>query len=219
MDVVYTHCAGLDVHKNSVVACVLTPDPTGGRHQQTRTFGPMTADLLALSDWLTACDCTHVAMESTGESWRPIFNILEGNFEVLLVNAQHIKAVPGRKTDVKDAEWIADLLQHGLLKGSFIPPVEQRDLRDWTRHRTNFVRERTNLVNRVQKVLEAANIKLASVATDVMGVSGRAILRAIIAGETDAATMAELAKGRLREKRDLLALALDGRVRNIIALC
>lgn len=221
MDVVYTHCAGLDVHKKLVVACVLTPDPNTGRHQQTRTFGTMTADLLALSDWLTACGCTHVAMESTGEYWRPIFNILEGNFEVLLVNAQHIKAVPGRKTDVKDAECIADLLQHGLLQGSFIPPVAQRDLRDLTRHRANFVRERTNLVNRVQKVLEGANIKLASVrqigdfptATDVMGVSGQAILRAIIAGETDAATMAELAKGRLREKRDLLALALEGRVR------
>lgn len=213
MEVVYTHCAGLDVHKKTVVACVITPDPKGGWQQETRTFGTMTCDLLALSDWLLTCGCTHVAMESTGEYWKPIFNILEGNFEVLLVNAQHIKAVPGRKTDVKDAEWIADLLRHGLLRGSFIPPVQQRDLRDLTRHRANFVRERATLVNRVQKVLEGANIKLASVASDVMGVSGRAILQALIAGESDAAGMAELAKGRLREKRELLSKALEGRVK------
>jgi len=212
MEVVYTHCAGLDVHKKTVVACVITPEATGGPHE-TRTFGTMTADLLLLSDWLQSHQVTHVAMESTGEYWKPIFNILEGNFEVLLVNAQHIKAVPGRKTDVSDAEWIADLLRHGLLRASFIPPVEQRDLRDLTRHRSNFIRERTNLINRVQKTLEGANIKLASVASDLMGVSGRAILNALIEGHTDPHTMAELSKGRLRSKRDQLAKALEGRVK------
>ena len=213
MDILHTHCAGLDVHKKSVVACVLTPDPQGGWRQETRTFGTMTADLLALSDWLQAQAVTHVGMESTGEYWKPVFNILEANLEVLLVNAQHIKAVPGRKTDVKDAEWLADLLQHGLVRGSFIPPVEQRDLRDLTRTRSSFVRERVNLVNRLQKTLEGANIKLASVASDVMGVSGRAILAALIAGQSDPAAMAELSKGRLRQKRGELAKALEGRVK------
>lgn len=213
MDVLYTHCAGLDVHKKTVVACVITPDATAGGHKELRSFGTMTADLLALSDWLQAYAVTHVAMESTGEYWRPIFNILEGNFVVLLVNAGHIKAVPGRKTDVKDSEWIADLLQHGLLRGSFIPPVAQRDLRDLTRTRSSFVRERVNLVNRVQKTLEGANIKLASVASDVMGVSGRAMLAALIDGHSDPATMAELSKGRLRQKRAELAKALEGRVK------
>lgn len=134
MDVLFTHCAGLDVHKKTVVACVIIPAPTRGWHKETRTFNTMTADLLALSDWLESLAVTHVALESTGEYWRPVFNILEGSFEVLLANAQHIKAVPGRKTDVNDAEWIADLLQHGLLRASFIPPVAQRDLRDLTRH-------------------------------------------------------------------------------------
>jgi len=184
MQVVYTRCAGLDVHKKTVVACVITPKESGEWHKQIRTFGTMTKDLLNLSDWLTSHDCTHVAMESTGEYWRPVFNILEGNFEVMLVNARHMKAVPGRKTDIKDSQWIAELLQHGLLRPSFIPPVEQRDLRDLTRHRSNFIRERVNLVNRVQKVLEAANIKLASVASDVMGVSGRAMLAAIVEGNS-----------------------------------
>jgi transposase len=151
-------------------------------------------------------------MESTGEYWKPIFNILEANFEVMLVNAQHIKAVPGRKTDVKDAQWIAELLQHGLLRPSFIPPLPQRQLRDLTRHRTSFIRERVNLVNRIQKVLEGANIKLASVASDVMGVSGRAMLNAIVAGETDPVVMADLAQGRLCNKRAQLVEALEGRV-------
>jgi transposase len=212
MQVLYTHCAGLDVHKKTVVACLITPEPQGGWQHETRTFGTMTRDLLALSDWLLAAGCTHVAMESTGEYWKPVFNILEAHFEVLLVNAQHIKAVPGRKTDVKDAQWIAELLQHGLLRASFIPPPAQRELRELTRHRSTFVRERATLVNRVQKVLESANIKLASVATDVLGVSGRAMLRALIAGESEPAAMAELAKGRLRTKRDQLSQALDGRV-------
>ena len=186
MDVLYTHCAGLDVHKKSVVACVVTPDPVGGWHKETRSFGTMTADLLTLSDWLQAGAVTHVAMESTGEYWRPIFNILEGNFEVLLVNAQHIKAVPGRKTDVKDAEWIAELLAHGLLRPSFVPPAPQRALRDLTRQRTHLVQERASVVNRMQKVLEWANIKLASVATDILGKSGREMLAALVAGETEA---------------------------------
>jgi transposase len=212
MQVLYTHCAGLDVHKKTVVACLITPDPQGGWQHEVRSFSTMTRDLLALSDWLLEAGGTHVAMESRGEYWKPVFNILEVHFTVLLVNAQHIKAVPGRKTDVKDAQWIAELLQHGLLRASFIPPVVQRELRELTRHRTTFVRERATLVNRVQKVLESANIKLASVATDVLGVSGRAMLQALIAGETDTGAMAELAKGRLREKREQLGQALEGRV-------
>jgi transposase len=200
------------VHKKTVVACVITPGSKGGWHRESRTFTTMTRQLLELSDWLATHGCTHVAMESTGEYWKPIFNILEANFEVMLVNAQHIKAVPGRKTDVKDAQWIAELLQHGLLRPSFIPPLPQRQLRDLTRHRTSFIRERVNLVNRIQKVLEGANIKLASVASDVMGVSGRAMLNAIVAGETDPVVMADLAQGRLCNKRDQLVEALEGRV-------
>jgi transposase len=208
MQVVYERCAGLDVHKKTVVACVLTPEG-----QETRTFSTMTAELLALSDWLLACGCTHVAMESTGDYWKPVFNLLEGTFEVLLVNAQHVKAVPGRKTDVKDAAWLAELLQHGLLRASFIPPVAQRELRDLTRYRSSFIRERVTLINRVQKLLEDANIKLAAVASDIMGVSGRAMLAALLAGRTDPQALADLAKGRLRAKRELLAQALDGRVK------
>jgi transposase len=213
MDVVYSHCAGLDVHKKTVVACVITPDPQGKVQKDIRTFGTMTADWLTLLDWLQTHAITHVAMESTGEYWKPIYNILEGNLEVWLVNAQHIKAVPGRKTDVKDAEWIADLLRHGLVHPSFIPPVSQRDLRELTRHRANFVRERATLINRVQKTLESANIKLAAVASDVLGVSGRAMLDALLAGQSDGTALAELAKGRLRNKRDELARALTGRVK------
>jgi transposase len=213
MEVVYSRCAGLDVHKKTVVACVMTPDAEGKFQKDIRTFGTMTADLLTLLDWLQAHAITHVAMESTGEYWKPIYNILEGNLEVLLINAQHIKAVPGRKTDVKDAEWIADLLRHGLVRASFIPPVAQRDLRELTRHRSNFVRERASLVNRVQKTLESANIKLASVATDVLGVSGRSMLQAILGGQRDGKVLAELAKGRMRNKREELARALTGRVK------
>jgi len=209
MQIVYERCAGLDVHKKTVVGCVRVLG--GGR--ETRTFGTMTTDLLALSDWLLAHGCTHVAMESSGDYWKPVFNLLEGAFEVLLVNPQHVKAVPGRKTDVKDAEWLAELLQHGLLRASFIPPVAQRELRDLTRYRNTFVRERATLVNRVQKVLEDANIKLASVATDVLGVSGRAMLQALISGQTDPSVLADLAKGRLREKREQLVKALEGRVK------
>ena len=213
MEVVRTHCAGLDVHKKTVVACAITPAPAGGWHKETRTFGTMTAELLALSDWLQAQGCTHVALESTGDYWKPVFNILEGSVEVILVNAQHVKAVPGRKTDVKDADWLAELLQYGLLRASFIPPVGQRELREVTRYRTTFVRERATLANRVQKVLEDANIKLGNVASDVLGVSGRAMLAALIADHATPEQMADLAKGRLREKRAALIQALEGRVK------
>jgi transposase len=173
----------------------------------------MTADLLALSDWLQGLGVTDVAMESTGEYWKPVFNILENNFAVMIVNAQHLSRVPGRKTDQSDAEWIAELLQYGLLKASFIPPLGQRELRELTRFRSTFVQERATLINRVQKVLESANIKLASVASDVLGVSGRAMLEALIAGQASPEQMAELAKGRMREKREALTRALEGRVK------
>ena len=176
MHIMYERCAGLDVHKKTVVACMLTPDGQGGWSQEIRTFGTMTVDVLALADWLLACGCTHIALVSTGDYWKPVFNILEGTCEVLLVNAQHVKAVPGRKTDVKDAAWLAELLQHGLLRASFIPPMAQRELRDLTRYRSTFIQERVTLINRVQKLLEDANIKLAAVASDIMGVSGRAML-------------------------------------------
>ena len=214
MDVVYTRCAGMDVHKKSIFVCCMTPDAVGNNALETRSFGTMTQDLLALSDWLTTKEITHVAMESTGELWKPVYNILEGSFTILLVNAQHVKNVPGRKTDVQDAEWIADLLRHGLLRGSFVPPLAQRDLRDLTRQRTLLVRERADVVNRLHKVLEWANIKLTSVATDVRGVSGRAMLDAIVAGQENPVVLADLAKGRLRDKRDLLIRALGGRIRD-----
>jgi transposase len=209
MEVIHKNCAGLDVHKKSIAAAVIVE----GRPKEIRIFGTMTADLLELSDWLMSCGVTHVAMESTGEYWKPIFNILENNFEVILANAQHISKVPGRKTDVSDAEWIADLLRHGLLRASFIPPVGQRELRELTRFRSTFVMERATLVNRVQKVLESCNIKLASVATNVLGVSGRAILEAIISGTATPEQMAELSKGKLRSKREELSRALQGRVK------
>ncbi len=214
MDVTYTHAAGLDIHKKTVVACILTPGPKGKPHKAIRTFGTMTQDLLALADWLTSHGVTHVAMESTGELWKPVYNILEATFTVLVVNAQHIKTVPGRKTDVKDAEWIADLLRHGLLKASFIPPLPQRDLRDLTRQRTNLVQDRARVVNQLQKVLEWANLKLTCVVTDIMGVSARAMLAAIVGGEEDQAVLAELAKGRLRAKQAELERALEGHVRD-----
>jgi len=208
LPLIYERCAGLDVHQKTVVACILTPEG-----QETRTFGTMTADWLALADWLLAHGCTHVAIESTGDYWKPVFNILEGSCEVLLVNVQHVKAEPGRKTDVKDAAWLAELLPHGLLRASFIPPVAQRELRDLTRDRSTFIQERVTLINRVQKLLEDANIKLAAVASDIMGVSGRAILAALLMGHADPRALAELAKGRLRSKRDQLTKALEGRVK------
>jgi transposase len=213
MDVVYARCCGLDIHLKTVVACRLSPGSGGKATKEVRTFGTMTDDLLALSDGLAEGGCTHVAMESTGVYWKPIYNLFEGRFELLVVNAQHIKAVPGRKTDVRDAEWIADLLQHGLLRPSFIPPTEQRELRELTRYRTVLVQERAAEINRVQKVLEGANIKLGAVASNVLGVSGRAMLNEIVAGTTDAVTLANLAKGRLTSKRAELERALKGRVR------
>jgi len=213
MEIVYKRCSGLDVHKETVAACVMIRDGEKGQ-KEIRTFRTMTSDLLVLHDWLLAHGVTHVAMESTGVYWKPIFNLLEGSFEVLLVNASHIKVVPGKKTDIKDCEWIADLLAHGLLKGSFIPPQPIRDLRDLTRYRKSLSDERTREINRLQKLLETANIKLSSVATDVMGVSGKAMLEAILSGSTDPAVLADLAKGRLRNKLSLLKEALQGRFRS-----
>jgi transposase len=210
MEVVYERCCGIDVHKQTVVACVIMPDVTGKPKKETRTFGTMTGDLNALAQWLKEQGVTHVAMESTGVYWKPVYNLLEGQFEILVVNPDHVKKIRGHKTDVSDAEWLADLLRHGLLKGSFIPSAQQRALRDLTRYRTTLTDERSREVNRVQKVLEDANLKLSSVATDVMGVSGRAILNELLAGNTDPHLLAELAKGRLREKRDLLEQALAG---------
>ena len=210
MDVVYRCCCGLDVHKKMVVACLLSLDEQGQRHKEIRAFTTMTQELLALVDWLAGADCTHVAMESTGVYWKPIFALLEGQFAVILANAQHLKAVPGHKTDIKDAEWIADLLQHGLLRPSFIPPRTQRQLRELTRYRSTLVAERARLVNRMHKLLEDTNLKLTAVLTDVTGVSGRAMLAALLAGETDPATVANLARGKLRKKQAQLMQALDG---------
>ena len=209
MQVVHEVCCGLDVHKKSVTACVLW---ASGRRRETRAFGTFTRELLELGDWLRACGVTHVAMESTGVYWKPVWNLLEGQFEVLLVNAQHIKAVPGRKTDQKDSEWIADLLQHGLLRASFVPPTPIRELRDLTRYRASLAQEVNRIANRIQKVLEDANIKLASVATDTLGASGRAMLEAIIQGEQDSHRLAEMSRGLLRNKIPELQQALQGRV-------
>ena len=211
MDVVYERCCGLDIHKKTVVACRIVPGPAGKPTKEIRTFGTMTEDLLALSDWLASEGVTHVAMESTGVYWKPIYNLLEGSFELLLANARHIKAVPGRKTDVRDCEWIADLLRHGLLKPSFVPDRRERELRELTRYRSSLVRERTAEVNRLQKTLEGANIKLAAVASDLMGASGREMLAALVGGSTDATALAQLARGKLRQKLPDLGRALAGR--------
>lgn len=210
MQIVYERCAGLDVHKKTVVVCVrlFAADGTITRH--IRTFGTTTAALLDLIAWLLSLDVTHVAMESTGEFWKPLYNLLEGSFTILVVNAAHIKYVPGRKTDVLDAEWIAELLAHGLLRPSFVPAPPQRALRDLTRQRTHLIRERASEINRMQKVLEWANIKLSSVVTDISGVSARAMLQALVAGQTDVTELAELAKGRLRSKLPELEQALRG---------
>lgn len=213
MDILYPNSAGLDVHKKTVVAACWTKGEDGLTKHEVQTFGTITAELLKLSDWLSVRQCTHVAMESTGEYWKPIWNILEGNFELLLVNAEHIKRVPGRKTDVQDAEWLADLLRHGLVKASFVPPLEQRDQRDLTRQRTQLVRERASVINRLQKVLEGANIKLTSVVSDVLGVSSRSILEALVKDQLDATRLKDLVRGRLREKVPQLEEALSGRVR------
>jgi transposase len=212
MEVVHERCCGLDVHKKTVVACLVTPGRGGQPTREVRTFSTMTRELLALSDWLLAAGCTHAAMESTGSYWKPVYNLLEGSFELLVVNAQHMKAVPGRKTDVKDAEWIADLLRHGLLRPSFIPSRPERELRELTRYRTALLQERAAEVNRLQKVLEGANIKLTSVATNVVGLSGRAMLAAIVAGDYEVEAVADLARGKLRNKIGALKEALDGRL-------
>lgn len=210
MRLVYQRCAGIDVHKKMVMVCRVRINEQGEWQQEVRSFGTMTCELLLLMDWLLAWGVTHVAMESTGEYWKPVYNLLEGHVEVLLVNAQHVKHVPGRKTDVKDAEWLAELLVHGLLKASFVPAKPQRNLRDLTRYRVNLVEERARTIQRLQKVLEQANIKLSSVATDVLGVSGRRMLEGIVEGKVSAATMAALAKGRLRNKLVELEKALTG---------
>ncbi len=212
MQVLYQQCCGLDVHKKTVVGCVLLTSRTGQLARYVRTFATTTTGLVALADWLSSYAVSHVAMESTGVYWRPVFNLLEGRFQVILVNAQHMKAIPGHKTDIKDSEWIADLLRHGLLKASFIPPKPIRDLRDLVRARKQVVQQRSQAINRVQKVLETANIKLSSVASDVLGKSGREMIEALVAGISDAPALADLARGRLRAKLPALREALDGRV-------
>jgi len=212
MEVIYRCCAGLDVHKQTV-ECAVRRMQEGGRVEvQVRQFGTMTDDLLEMVQWLKAQGVTHVAMESTGVFWKPIYNLLEGHCTVVLVNARHVKQVPGRKTDVRDCQWLAQLLQYGLLKGSFIPPRWQRDLRDLTRERTQLTDEQTRVANRIHKVLEDANIKLGSVATDILGVSGRDILERMMAGEEDVEKLAERARGKLRGKIPVLRRALQGRL-------
>jgi transposase len=208
--IIYKRVAGLDVHKKTVVATRMRVTEDDRVEWETKTFGTTTPDLLEMHDWLVEWELTHVSMESTGDYWKPVFNILEDSFEVWLVNARHVKHVSGRKTDVKDSEWLAELMLHGLLKPSFIPPKPQRALREMTRYRTRLVQERARVVNRVQKLLEGANIKLSSVASDIMGVSARAMLAEIAAGQTDAEQMANLAKGRMRNKISELEKALTG---------
>jgi transposase len=212
MEVLHERCCGIDVHKRSLTACVLTPGAGGRPRKEVRTFATMTADLEALAGWLAERGVTHVALESTGAFWKPVWNVLEGRCSLLLANAQHVKRVPGRKTDVGDAEWLADLLRHGLLRGSFVPDRAERELRELTRYRSALVRERSAEVNRLQKTLEGANVKLASVVSDVTGVSARAMLEGLAGGAEDPAALAELARGSLRRKRAELARALAGRL-------
>jgi transposase len=213
MDVLIERCAGLDVHQATVVATVRIPG-ADGRQMVTETFGTMTADLWALREWLQAYGVTHVALESTGVYWKPVYYVLEDTFTLLLINMQELKRVPGRKTDVKDSEWLAQLLECGLLRSSFVPPPPIRELRDLTRYRVQQVRDRAQEVNRLCKVLEDSGLKLTSVLTDVMGVSGRAMLTALVAGTTDPAVLADLARGRLRRKLPALRRALQGRFRH-----
>lgn len=210
MDTTYAKVAGLDVHHKSVQCAIRCQGPSGKLLEESRPFGTMTSELRALADYLESFGMTHVALESTGVLWKPVWNILEGRFTLLLVNPRHLKKVPGRKTDVTDAEWIAQLLQCGLLKGSFVPSRPLRDLRDLTRHRAQLSGERTRVANRIHKLLQDANIKLGAVASDILGVSGRAMLRALLSGNTNSNEMAELAKGRLRGKIPQLRLALEG---------
>jgi len=212
MEVILRCCAGLDVHKDGVEACVRRTSAGGKVEHEVRHWGTTTRELAEMSNWLSSLRVTHVAMESTGVYWKPIFNILEEHFEILLANAQHLKNVPGRKTDIRDCQWIAQLLQHGLLKGSFIPPRPQRELRDLTRQRTQLVDEASRISNRIQKVLEDANVKLGSVASNVVGASGRLMLEAIVAGQDDPSQLADLAKRRLRGKIPQLEQALDGKL-------
>jgi transposase len=211
MELIYPRCCGLDVHKKSITVCVLLAEGKT-RQKFLRRFGTMTAEIQELAAWVSSFGVTQVAMESTGVYWKPIWNVLEGQFELLLVNAAHIKNVPGRKTDMKDCEWIAQLLQHGLMRGSFVPDRYLRELRDLNRHRVALIGERNRVANRVQKVLEDANIKIASVASDTLGLSGRRMLEAIIKGEQDPEKLAGLARGLLRRKLDALRLALEGKV-------
>ena len=211
MQVLYPRCAGLDVHKDMVMArvrCVNEP-----LHDETRSFDTTTSALLELGDWLAEHGVTHVAMEATGVYWKPIWHLLEERFELILANAQHIKNVPGRKTDVNDAAWIADLLAHGLIRSSFVPPAPIQELRDLTRTRKQLVREISQHSLRIQKTLEDANLKLGSVLSDVLGKSGRAILAALVRGETDPQKLADLAQGNARKKRTELVEALRGRIR------
>ncbi|MDK2879959.1 MAG: transposase [Thermoanaerobacteraceae bacterium] len=206
MEVIYPQCCGLDVHKRNVVACIITPE-----EKEIRTFSTMTDDLLAMVDWIKSKGCTHVAMESTGSYWKPIYNILElEELHPMVVNAKHIKNVPGRKTDVKDAEWIAGLLRNGLLQGSYIPSREQRELRELIRYRRSLIEERAREINRIQKVLEGANIKLTSVATDVLGKSSRAMIEALIDGTEDPNILVQLAQRKLKNKKEELKRALKG---------
>ena len=211
MEVLYKRVCGLDVHKKFLVACLICVADDGHVTKEIRKFSTMLDDLLTLADWLQAHGVTHVAMESTGVYWKPVYNVLEGTCDVWVVNAQHFKAVPGRKTDVRDGEWLAELLRHGLLRPSFVPAKPQRELRELTRYRSALIHERTREVNRLQKVLEGANIKLGPVASDVLGASGREMLAALVAGTTDTAALADLAKGTLRHKIPDLERALRGR--------
>lgn len=210
MEVLYPRCAGLDVHKDTVVACVrCVSEP---QHREVRTFGTTTSELFALGDWMESHGCTHVAMEATGVYWKPVWHVLDGRFELVLGNAQHIRNVPGRKTDVNDAMWIADLLAHGLIRGSFVPPTQIQEMRDLTRTRKQIVREISQHTLRIQKVLEDANLKVGSVLSSVVGTSGRAMLDAIISGEEDPQRLADLAVGTARKKKVELIEALRGRV-------
>lgn len=210
MDTLFVKVAGLDVHLKRIQCAVRLRQESGKLDREVRSFGTMTRDLRALADYLQQLGVTHVAMEATGVLWKPVWNVLEGRFTLLLVNPRHLKKVPGRKTDVTDAEWIAQLLQCGLLRGSFVPPRALRDLRDLTRHRAQLAGEHTRVANRIHKLLEDANIKLGSVASDVLGKSGRKMLRAMLAGETDVEKLADMAMGTLRKKIPELQLALDG---------
>ena len=213
MERMIERAGGLDVHKATIAACVRVPGPAGNRVQHVRTFGTTTADLLALRDWLDTHGVTHVAMESTGVFWKPVYYLLEERVTCLLVNAAHVRQVPGRKTDVQDCAWLAQLLEHGLLRGSFVPPAPIRELRDLTRYRKSLIQERTREANRVHKLLEDTGIKLATVATDILGTSGRAMLEALVRGTHDPSVLAELAGGRMRTKLPALRHALVGHFR------